>query len=179
MLGLGLGINRSNIMPIEKIILNPTQDCFVNVWDPDTVYNGSGLEVYNGGIADSLYSLIHFDLTQIIGKTINTATLKLYANDLTQPTTIGIKMVASNWNEETVTYNTRPSIGSTVYYNEAVDVGSNSWKTFNIKTLVQAVADGAMYEGIWMYVTNIVDDYRWCQFCSSEGANVPILEISC
>ena len=176
-LGLGLGLNKGKI-PIKKIELNPTKDCYVYSNSPDEAYNLDNIQIYNGGVADSQYGLIKFDLSSIIDKNIKSAYLKLYADTLADPTTIGIKIITFHWDEATATYNTRPDINSTVYYLESIPVGSGEWKTFDIETLIQAVADGAVYEGIWLYIGNAVDDYRSCQFISNEGANNPVLEIA-
>jgi hypothetical protein len=175
-LGLGLGLGKG-IMAGKKIVLNPIKDCHVYSWAPDQVYNNNNILIYNGGIGDSHYGLMKFDLSSIIGKEIINAKLKLYAITLADPTVIGIKLITFNW-EESVTYNTRPNINSTVHFLESITVGNNAWKTLDIKSLIQAVADGAIYEGLWLYVGNAVSDYRTAEFSSSEGANIPILEIT-
>jgi hypothetical protein len=176
MLGLGLGLNK-NIIAAKTIQLNPTKDAFVYSFIPDGTNNGVAINLYNGGVGDSQYGLLHFDLSAIIGHIVRTANLRLYANNLALATIIGIQRITSNWLETTVTYNTRPTIDATVYYLESVPIGSNEWKNFDIITLVQAVAAGATYQGIWMYIGNPVSDYRNCSFSSKEGANDPILEI--
>jgi hypothetical protein len=175
---LGLGLKIKNGLKSEKITVNSTKDCFISSFSPDEVYNYDNVQVYNGGEADSFYGLLYFDLSSIIGKNIKKASLKLYADDFDQAITLGMKIITFHWGEETATYNNKPNINSTVYYLEAVAVGSDVWKTFDIKTLIQAVADGAVYEGIWLYVGNPTNLYRWCQFSSKEGANSPILEIT-
>jgi hypothetical protein len=177
MLGLKLGTDIFKSFISKDLSLNPTKDAFINIWVPDTVYNSTNLQVYNGGELDSLYTLLYFDLSSIIGKKIKTANLKLYADDLQDTTIIGMQRITSNWSESTVTWNTKPDINETVYYEESVLIGSNEWKTFDIKTLIQAIADGATYQGIWLFVGNEIIDYRWCQFSSKEGYNKPILEI--
>jgi hypothetical protein len=177
MLGLGLGLDKSNkTIKIETSLLNPLKDCHIYSWAPDEVYNDVFISVYNGGVDDSQYGLLKFDLSSIIGKDIKSANLKLYVLELTLPATLGIKIITFNWDESTV-YNTRPNVNSTVYYLESIQVGSNSWKTLDIKSLIQAVADGVVYEGLWIYVGNAVSDYRTVEFSSSEGANNPVLEI--
>lgn len=175
---LGLGLKIKNGLKSKKITVNSTKDCFINSFSPDEVYNLNNVQVYNGGIGDSFYGLLYFDLSSIIGKNIKNANLKLYADDFDQEITLGMKIITFHWSEETATYNNRPNINSTVYYLEAVPVGSNVWKTFDIKTLIQAVADGAVYEGIWLYIGNPANLYRWCKFSSKEGSNPPILEIT-
>jgi hypothetical protein len=168
---------KSNKIPYKSLSLNPTKDDFINIYSPDETYNLSNIQVYNGGPLDSLYGLLYFDLSSIINKTIINAVLSMYADDLSNETIIGIKRITSSWTEGVVTWNTKPTISETVYYEESVPIGSGEWKTFGIQSLIQAIADGASYEGIWLYVGNNYTDYRWCQFSSKEGDNKPVLEI--
>jgi hypothetical protein len=161
----------------KNLSVNATKDCFINIWEPDNKYNLDNIQIYNGGVLDSLYGLLYFDLSSIIGKTIKKGNLKLYADNLVSETIIGMNIITSSWVEDNTTWNTKPTITETIYYQKSVPIGSGKWKTFDITNLIQTVANGAIYEGIWLFVGNEYTDYRWCQFGSKESDNKPVLEI--
>lgn len=160
-----------------SVVLYPTKDDFINSYTPAITYNTTGIEVYNGGVGDSIYGLLKFDLSGIIGKQIESAKLKLYAISLTTNTTISIQRITSSWTEGVVTYATAPSKDATVYYSGMPSPGEG-WKEIDIANLVQSIADGAVNEGIWLSVGNPTDEYRWCKFSSKEGDHVPELVMS-
>lgn len=176
--GLSRNINKINVyagLTITLSVIEVSQDDFINIYSPDETYNYTNLQIYNGGLADSLYALLDFDLSAIAGKIIISATLKMYADALTLATTLGFKRIEGTWTEGVVTWNTRPNIsGSYAAYNPSLGSG---YKNFDLKTLVQSVSNGEDYYGIWVYVGNPVSDYRWCQFSSSEAENKPQLEV--
>lgn len=171
-----IGINVYAGLNIIEQQENVIKDSFINIFSPDEVYDYTNLQIYNGGAADSLYALLDFDLSDIAGKTIIAAVLSMYADELTLSTGLGFKRITETWVESTVTWNTRPAIADTVYSLHYPSLGVG-YKYLDIKTLVQSVADGEGYYGIWIYVANPVLDYRWCQFSSSEAENVPSLKL--
>lgn len=176
MLGLSLNLFKTYIE--KQLILTPLKDDFINSWVPDATYNYQNIQIYNGGEVDSLYGLIKFNLNSIVNKTIKNATLKLYADSLDAASVLGIKRIITNWQEGVVTYNTKPTIAETVYFEDNLVIGSAEWKTIDITSLIKDIANGAINEGFWLYCGNEITDYRFFQFSSKEGLNAPQLLIS-
>src|SRR5579872_3826210 len=58
-------------------------------------------------------SLIQFDLTAYpAGSVVNAAYLRVYQNTVTTAGTLSFSLITSSWNENSVTYNTRPTISA-------------------------------------------------------------------
>jgi hypothetical protein len=170
MLGLGLRLSKNNKSK-NNIQVNSVKNTFVNSYRPDKNYAQSSIELYNGGDSDSLYGLLYFDLDMIIGKKIESANLKLYAINLPEEINIFSKIITSSWIESEVTYDTKPTLSEEIYSLGSVSPGSD-WKIFDVKNIMQDISNGAIYQGLWLYVENL---YKWCEFSSKE---LPTLEIS-
>jgi hypothetical protein len=89
-------------------------DAYVNSAHPAVNYGSlSNLYVNGNGTA-----LLQFDLSALPAGTtasqIGSATLKLYVNRVNTSGTVNVVPVTSAWSESAVTYNTIPSLGSTV-----------------------------------------------------------------
>jgi hypothetical protein len=177
---LAPGIFKSSDLVIDgtpdSTVLYVPQDAYLYSNIPNNNYNTDILEIYNGGVGDSLIPLLYFDMATLAGKRVVDATLSMYAESMGDSITVGIKLVTSAWSESTVTYTTAPTTGTTVYATQAVSTGAG-WKTFDVRQLVQDVIDGATYTGMWIYSTTT--DYKWGKFTSSEGvSNPPRMNIS-
>lgn len=160
---------------IKTLTLSVGQDTFVNSASVGDAYDYANIQISNGGAANSLYGLVYFDLSSIVGKRIVYATFNFYGENLADGTILGIKRITSAWTEAT-TYTTRPTITTESYYEAAVTTG-NGWKTLDIKSFIESVAVGNAYYGLWLYIGNPEIDARWSQWSSSEGTNPPTLEI--
>jgi len=153
------------------------KDTFVSVEFP----NSTSFSTYLYLIAQVNYGygyfiLMNFDLSDFIGKQIRKATLKLNVESITLGMAaalgLSIKIIETDWTENTVTYNTKPNITDLVYA-EAELADETGLIEIDVKALIQAVADGVDYFGMWIYVvegTNV-------QFTCREGENYPALEV--
>jgi len=179
MLGLGLNNDEGSVEVNLHTSLLAEKDAHVSADDDppgyqNTNYNAANLKIqidYGYG----LYSLLDFDLSDLIGKQIIKATLKLNVESFNvgaEPAlSFGIKIIEEEWTENTVTYSTRPSI-SDIFYAES-SITEAGLIEIDVKTLLQAVADGATYYGMWLYVLSGIN----AQFTSREGTEYPVLDV--
>ncbi len=171
--------------------LESTHDAFISMQDPNTNYgSGSALSVRNRyGSGGSDYwernTLAKFDLSSIPpGSTITSATLHLYYYHCIFSNCTGrslnCRRLTSSWDEDTVTWNTRPGIAATVT-DQATVPSSFDWMEWDVTGDVQAVVNGTAVDEGWQ----ISDEVAWGssnipeeRFYSKEyGDYVPYLEI--
>ncbi len=99
-------------------------------------------------------SLVRFDLSHIPpGTTINSASLDLYHSSSCgysgQHLAITPYRITSDWQEEDVTWNTQPSIGSS-YGSVSIAHGAWGWYSFNVTNLVRDWVNGTGNYGIML-----------------------------
>lgn len=172
-------------------ILYPTHDAFISMQDPNSNYgSGSALSVrnrYGGGGTDywERNTLVKFDLSSIPhGSTITSATLHLYYYHCIfsncNGRNLNCRRITSSWDEDTVTWNTRP--GSAPGVTDQATVPSTfDWMDWDVTSDVQAIVDGEEDNEGWQ----IMDEVTWGassipdeRFRSKEyGDYLPYLEI--
>lgn len=122
--------------------LSLTDDAWVNANDPANRYSAtSALAVHAWGPKDGL---LKFDNTALAGASINSATLTFYLREIAVCGSVVVYPIASNWVEETVTWNARPTIAATPAASVAVcpqDIGEVQ---VDLTSLVQSWADGSV-----------------------------------
>lgn len=188
-LSAGLLIAAVCVLPAtaDELIFYPTDDTFVDEWAPNNVWGASsGLRVRNTGNGPwECDSLVKFDITSIPpGTPIPSATLHLYyfawqdSNPAGRP--LRCRRVTRDWEEETVTWNTRPGWSSVI--TDAVPVpGSYGWMEWDVTEDVQAFVNGDEVDFGWV----IRDETYWggsgipfMRFYSKEyGEFTPYLEV--
>ncbi len=130
-------------------------------------------------------ALIRFDLSSIpFGTVISSAKLNLYYYDYydTNPAgrVISCYRITNNWNENTVTWNKRPSYASTVTSYSTLP-SSFGWVTWDVKSDVQDFINSYSTSYGWW----VMDENYWGRsnipqqlYMSKEyGDNIPYLEI--
>jgi hypothetical protein len=142
------GIVIENPLPTTDLNFEATQDTYVDGANTGSNYDDVGeLDLYDNGT--SKYILLGFDLTDIIGKTVNSATLTLNRKDtLSGIINSLVKYITTSWSEDTVTYATLPSLDATEYGDhEHVSGETEEW---DITSLIQDIADGTItdFEGL-------------------------------
>ena len=154
----GLLTNFINNQKLKKIYNKiPLQDSYVYNYYADNNYNSDGfLQTYYGDPSDYQGILLNFDLTDIIGKTINSAYLYLYRSiAFSGDMQSAVRYINGSWNEETVTFNNIWSkIDGTDYgYHSHSAGGINSFETWNLKTLISLISAGTIsnYNGLYVY----------------------------
>jgi len=129
----------------NPIIYYPTDDTFVNKKFPNENYD----EYYNElQLSDSSTHTrrvyLKFDLSNLSGMTITSATLHLYVDDIYYEGEDEVKLyrvTEHDWDEETLTWNNQPK-DDLVYITETY-ISSSGWKTWSgLENLVQGWVDG-------------------------------------
>jgi hypothetical protein len=134
-----------------------TQDTYVNSYYPDSNFNSQDkLKSYWGGLPEFYVILLDFDLSDITGKTIVSATLKLYSKSAFSGNLYNsVRLITSSWDETTATYNNSiSSIGSIQYdYKKHSTMTASQPITWNVTTLLQNIASGLItnYNGLALY----------------------------
>ena len=106
---------------------HPTADAQVNSNYPDNNY-GTNTQLHCDGIR---YSYLQFNVTRIpANNVVAAATLKVYCTTAVGDT-IEIHKAGNAWNEDTITWNDKPVVHSTVYDSGTV-TQSNTWYTFDV-----------------------------------------------
>ncbi|HBG81766.1 TPA: hypothetical protein DDW69_02890 [candidate division CPR2 bacterium] len=127
------------------ITLNPTADASADRVSPN-FNSGSSSQLLVGGMdgTHDTYALMKFDLTPLAGKTIHSASLKLYCKTMETVHINRIRpyRITGDWVESTVTYNTRPGYSTTDPVVNYTDVQNcaNAWFSFDTTTLVSGWA---------------------------------------
>jgi hypothetical protein len=138
------------------------QDVYVLAHNPDTNYATQDLLRAGSPPEDDWEQLIYvqFDLSPLPeGMHVKTATLSLFNHLLEwanrEYTDFGIKAVTSAWDENDVTFATRPTLDDTTIYDSVTFVGENTgpdrvdtepeiWVNWDVTDLVQAWSDGSL-----------------------------------
>jgi hypothetical protein len=153
----------------------PQADTYVSKNAPNSSY-GSGTTVYidggNSVFGDNINNgYLKFDLSPLAGKTISSAKLRLF---VTNPSSQAqsIKSVADGGWDESITWNTKPAVGSQIASLAASTV-SNNWVELDLTNYIKGLAGSAA--GIEFDNPTGIDGYV---FDSREGANPPQLALT-
>ena len=124
-----------------------------------------------GGIWE-VDSLVRFDISSIPpDTTITSATLNLYYFDWWDNNPAGRPLtcyrIASDWDESTVTWDTRPTWLPPGQWTDSVNVpgSTGQWMTWDVTVDVQSFVDGTATNYGW----SIMDEKYW------GGANIPLI----
>ena len=169
----------------------PTDDTSVKEDKPYTNYGTSYLVVRNkyGAGGSPLYEddiLIKFDISDIsAGAIITSATINLYYFSWLQnnagENTLTLYRVTRDWDEDTVTWNTRPSYTPSVTSSAVVPGSPGFWMEWNVTSEVQDFVDKVKTNYGWQ----IMDKTYWGTFDipaarfiqKEEGGNIAYLEV--
>ncbi len=170
----------------------PTDDAWVWMEYPDqNKGSDDDMHVRNtyGGLSGDFYdkhSLVEFDLSAITpGSHVGSATLNLYYHHCTfgncADRELYCRRIMSDWDESTVTWNTRPSVAADVSDTSTVPA-SYGWMAWDVTSDVQAMVNGEVSNYGW----RIADEVPWgytdppeSRFRTKEyGDYIPYLEIT-
>lgn len=173
-LSLGLKLNNKNSSPIKTAEFESLKDSWIIQSLPDNNYNGNNDLQLTSTALGMMASLIYFDLSSLVGKSVVKAEMSLYALNMDDNTTINAKRIITDWVENTVTWTTKPSFSSEYAGNQVLS--GSGWKNFNVTNLVKDVLGGADYYGIYFY--NAVLNGLWCRFSARENLYMPKLTVN-
>ena len=147
------------------LIFNPTADTYVQSDVPTTNY-GTAITLKVDASPDT-QSFLRFNVQGIAG-TINSATLRLYANNGSSTGYQVFPLTSSSWTETGTTYNDKPATGSLVATSGSFTSGS--WTEANLLPLV--TGNGELNIGLKTTSSTSMN------FSSREGANPPQLVVN-
>ncbi len=91
--------------------LYPTADAYVSSGSPSTNYGSA--TTLSADYSPVKIAYMRFDLTSLAGRTITKAYLKLFVSNITTGT-LNLKRVTGLWTEGGVTYNSKPTLGTSI-----------------------------------------------------------------
>lgn len=144
-------------------------DAMVHSGTATTNYGAASL-----GVTTDNQSFVYFDLSSLpANATINSAILMLQPADIvgTGPHTIGVARVQAAWDEATVTWNTKPAVGTPAV---STSVGDYTMQSWNVTPAVQQMHSGALDNFGVALLTNTPGVY----FHSKETGPAPRLVIT-
>jgi len=161
--------------------LSPTSDTLVHKLYPTTNFDSgtNALDLRSGSYQTGAIArtFIKFPSTGFSGKTIQSATLKLYEYHSSSCTAkrVDARQITSNWNSSTVTWNSgQPSYSGTAADYKTVAYGYSSscpenWLTFDISTLFRNWVSGAATNyGVAVVANSETDTNSWKRYRSQE-----------
>ena len=175
-------LNSSEALKIDPTTYTatpPTDDAYVSSDYPNNNYGSSeNLRArYFADLEAKYPSYLKFDISSLpSGITVTEALLKLYVNYRVTNSPIYVKSASDDWDESTITWNNRASVGTTKL--DVVTVNADGWFSWDVTSYVQDEVDaGESYISFYVMVDDLSQD-SGCNFDSKEGTNDPQLEIT-
>jgi len=161
----------------DQVVLFPTDDADVWQFQPDTCL-GSSQSFQVGFFAQyRRNALIKFDLTPYSGGTVNSAVLRLYvlsAYGEFPADGILISRNDADWDEGTVTWNTRPGEAESISIESPGEI--EQWWEIDVTDWIQDILDGSS-PNYGFQILQSDDDYSGFAMTSKEGVYIPELEL--
>jgi len=157
----------------------PGADTFVTSTYPKTNFGPS----ITLAVGQGTTGLLQFNLSGIpASATVTKASLRLYVDAVATSGKFDVYNITSNWSENAVNYNNRPTIGSSVSVNGPVTVGSSSWNQFlliDITPEVQGWLNGTIpNNGLAIQLVGTSGSFSFDSKESLLTGNGPELEIA-
>jgi hypothetical protein len=122
----------------------PSGDTFVSSSFGKTNF-GSGIAL---AVQPGTTTFIQFNLSTVpAGATVTKATLRLYVDAVTKSGSFDVYQVNNSWNENTMTFNTAPALGTSATGEHPLSITSASYNQFlliDITPLVQGWVNGSI-----------------------------------
>lgn len=117
-------------------------------------------------------SLLKFDLSAYAGENINSATLRLYVYGyyVEMPDDIFIALNDSDWQEGTVTWNTKPDYFDETDISDSVPYSYGVWWEIDVADYVQYLVDGT-YQNYGFQLYQNDEEYHCAETSSKEHTN--------
>jgi chitodextrinase len=114
------------------LIFNVGADTYVNSGSPASNYGSATVWRVDG--SPDIHSYLKFDIQGLAGYTIHSAFLNVYANTSSSYGINALAVADNSWDENAVTYNTAPALGSVI--GSAPTFTSNSWVSIDVSSYV-------------------------------------------
>ncbi|OGK42970.1 hypothetical protein A3A74_05885 [Candidatus Roizmanbacteria bacterium RIFCSPLOWO2_01_FULL_35_13] len=138
-----------------NLSLNPVADTFVNANSPNgNLGNNVLLRIIS---SPEKIAYLKFDLGALVGRTIQSAVLRLFVSNGSNSTQAVKTVVDTSWGELTMTYNNRPLLGDVVTNFTGSVTGT--WKEIAVTSAVSASVGQLMSLGIDSTGTDGLDVY--------------------
>ena len=152
----------------KTVTFAPVADAYVDASTPDTNDGAATQLKADGGPVKISY--LRFDVSGLpSGSTVTSAKLRLYVSNET-PDGPGVRNINTGWEENTVTWNTRPSIDETAIVSDLGAITLGRWVEMNVTPMI--TGNGAFN----IALTQPHSDGSG--FHSREGANKPQLIVT-
>jgi len=137
----------------DTISLPLTDDAFILGVRPTTNY-GTWDDIFVTSYGPK-QGLVRFDAASIAGQEVNSATLKLYLNEIAAGGTISIHAITSSWSESTVNWDNQPPAEATATaVVELATADEGSAISIDVTDVVERWADGNLADGGFLIVTS-------------------------
>ncbi len=164
-----------NTASADQVILNPIDDARVWAQFPDNNY-GSSADLTIGYLNGHFKTFIKFDLSPYAGATINSAYLRLYVFDGSFPmSNIYIGTNTTDWNEEILTWNNKPSLWGYTYISSP---SSYDWWVIDVTDWIQDMVNGSIDSYGFQIGRNIAGLNRLYMRSKEAASNHPELELN-
>ena len=157
--------------------LNVTKDTYVTVYAPSANYGSEDTIEMEGTSSTGRTGLFEFDISSIPSESVITsANLYLYAYERGGTgLTFSVNRSLSQFTENTVAWNTRPSYTTTGQ--TSLLVNSLGWKSFDVNDIIQDAIDASLsYLGLTIFGDGVTG-YTWFrskEYSSSYDAYVSV-----
>lgn len=120
-------------------------------------------------VDDDQAAILKFNLTPLIGKPVNKATLRIYITNDSKSVQAIRETIAADWNEFAVTYGNKPDSGESVV--QVSDTHKNSWKEVDITSLVA----NRVGKTLSLIINATPENRNNLYFNSKESSNPPVV----
>jgi hypothetical protein len=120
--------------PAQKLTSTPSADTYVMSNKGGT--NFGNQSVVRGDSNPGMLGLYKFSINGIGTKHVNSAKLRVYVSDGSDQGGQLYKLLANNWSEYTVTYNTRPSADTSLALSNYGQVNARTWVEADLTSLI-------------------------------------------
>ena len=149
------------------VTFTPVADAYVISTSASTNYGSATTLRVDGSPVTNSY--LRFVVSGLNGATIQSASLRIYANSA-NTTGFAVKAVANNtWAEKTITYSNAPTVGATLKSSAAITAGT--WVTVDVTSYVKA-------EGTYSLQLSTTSSTNTSLAAREAGANAPQLVLT-
>lgn len=169
----------------ETKTFDSVKDTYANEVYPDNSYGTTGGVVISNKYTTRLGYLWFENINLPEGASLVQGNLKFYVHELhySDRAKVNLGLVTGEWEETSVTWNSKPTINPTSAIEAEISLASAGWREINITPLVQKWVDGSQKnKGIYIYPLGYLygtaeTEYAFTFRSKEATENKPYLEI--